>query len=457
MSGADHVRRHGRTEAEAAAAEVYQGILARTPEHDFEPTLDRVLAVCELLGDPQRTFRTVHLTGTNGKTSTSRMVERLVREHGLRTGRFTSPHLTDVRERIAIDGEPISPERFVEVWQDVAPYVHMVDTRSLAQGGPRMSFFEVLTVMALAAFADTPVDVAIIEVGMGGSWDATNVVDGEVAVITPISYDHQRWLGHELTSIADEKSGIIKDGATVVLADQVEDVEGVLLSVAAERGSRVVRQGIDIDVTERQVAVGGQMLSLRGLGGLYTEVFVPLHGAHQAQNALLALVAVEALLTGGAALDGDVVGAAFADVDSPGRLEVVRTSPTILVDAAHNPAGVAALVAAVEESFDFTRLVGVVGVLEDKDAENVLSGLEPLLAEIVVTRSSSARAVDVEDLGEIAVDIFGEDRVHVVERLDEAIDVAVQRAESVEDMGSGVLVTGSVTLVADVRVLLGRG
>jgi dihydrofolate synthase / folylpolyglutamate synthase len=455
--GADHRRRQERSEAESAAAEVYQGILARTPEHDVQPTLDRVRSVCELLGDPQRSFRTVHLTGTNGKTSTSRMVERLVREHGLRTGRFTSPHLTDVRERIAVDGEPISAERFVEVWQDVAPYVHMVDTRSQAEGGPRMSFFEVLTVMAFAAFADTPVDVAIIEVGMGGSWDATNVVDGEVAVITPISYDHERWLGHELTSIAGEKSGIIKDGATVVLADQVEDVEGVLLAVAAERGARVVRQGIDIDVTERQVAVGGQLLSLRGLGGVYTEVFVPLHGVHQAQNALVALVAVEALLSGGAALSGEIVGTAFADVDSPGRLEVVRTSPTILVDAAHNPAGVAALVEAVEESFEFTRLVGVVGVLEDKDAESVLSGLEPLLAEIVVTRSSSVRALDPQDLAEVAVDVFGADRVHVAERLDEAIDVAVGLAEAAEDLGSGVLVTGSVTVVADARILLGRG
>ncbi|GAA2724525.1 bifunctional folylpolyglutamate synthase/dihydrofolate synthase [Cellulomonas aerilata] len=455
--GADHRRRHERTEAETAAGEVYAGILARMPEHQFEPTLDRVRAVCELLGDPQRSFRTIHLTGTNGKTSTSRMVERLVREHGLRTGRFTSPHLTDVRERIAIDGEPISAERFVEVWQDVAPYVHMVDTRSLAEGGPRMSFFEVLTVMAFAAFADTPIDVAIVEVGMGGSWDATNVVDGEVAVITPIAYDHQRWLGHELTSIADEKSGIIKDGSTVVVADQTDDVEGVLLAAAAEHGSRVIRQGIDVDVTERQVAVGGQLLSLRGLGGVYTQVFVPLHGRHQAQNALLALVAAEALLSGGAALDGDLVGAAFADVSSPGRLELVRTSPTVLVDAAHNPAGIAALVEAVEESFEFTRLIGVVGVLDDKDAESVLSGLEPLLAEIVVTRSSSARAVDPDDLGEIAVDIFGEDRVHVVDRLDAAIDVAVQRAESEAELGSGVLVTGSVTVVADARVLLGRG
>jgi len=457
MTRADRQRREIERAADEAAREVYQSILSRSPEHDFEPTLDRVLAVCDLLGDPQKAFRTVHVTGTNGKTSTARMIDRLVREHGLRTGRFTSPHLTSVRERIAIDGEPISAERFVEVWQDVAPYVHLVDTRSAAADGPRMSFFEVLTVMAFAAFADAPIDVAIIEVGMGGTWDATNAVDGVVAVITPIALDHQRWLGHDLVSIAGEKAGIIKDGASVVMSTQSDDVEGVLLTAAAGAGARVVREGVDVDVTERSVAVGGQLVSLRGLGGIYTEVFLPLYGAHQAHNALLALVATEALITGGGALDGDVVGAAFADVDSPGRLEVLRSSPTILVDAAHNPAGVAALVEAVEEAFEFTRLVGVVGVLADKDAEQVLAGLEPLLAEIVITRSSSPRSLDVDDLAAIAVEVFGEDRVHTVERLDDALDLAVQRAEGEEQYGAGVLVTGSITIVADVRILLGRG
>ena len=457
MTRADRLRQAGERAADEAAKGVYQSILSRSPEHDFSPTLDRVAAVCDLLGDPQRAFRTVHVTGTNGKTSTTRMIERLVREHGLRTGRFTSPHLTSVRERIAIDGESLSAERFVEVWQDVAPYVNIVDERSAAAGGPRMSFFEVLTVMAFAAFADAPIDVAIIEVGMGGVWDATNVVDGEVAVIAPIAFDHERWLGHDLASIATEKAGIIKDGACVVMAAQPEGVEGVLLAAAAARGARVVREGIDIHVAERTVAVGGQLISLRGLGGLYTEVFLPLYGPHQAHNALLALVATEALLTGGAALDGDVVGAAFADADSPGRLEILRSSPTILVDAAHNPAGIAALVEGVEEAFQFTRLVGVVGVLQDKDAEQVLAGLEPLLAEVVVTRSSSVRALDVGDLAAIAIEVFGEDRVHAVERLDDALDLAVQRAEGEEQFGAGVLVTGSITMVADVRILLGRG
>src|SRR6478609_9678714 len=447
--GSEHLRRQAEQEARTAADEVYQAILARAPEHDIDPTLDRVRAVCELLGDPQKAYRTIHLTGTNGKTSTSRMVERLLREHGLRTGRFTSPHLSRVNERIAIDGEPISDERFVEVWQDVAPYVHLVDQGSIEKGEPRLSFFEVFTVMAFAAFADAPFDVAVIEVGLGGTWDSTNVVDGEVAIITPISLDHERYLGHTLVEIASEKSGIIKDGATVVLAQQTEDVEGVLLAVAAERGARVLREGVEIEVGERQVAVGGQLIMLQALGGTYTEIFLPLHGEFQAHNALLALTAVEAFLTGGRALDPGVVEVAFADVDSPGRLEVVRSSPTIIVDGAHNPAGIEALVAGLEEAFEFERLVGVVGVMADKDPEGMLSLLEPLLAEIVVTRASNARSLDVEDLAEVAVDIFGEDRVHVAERLGDALDLAVTRAESEAERGAGVLVTGSILLVAE--------
>jgi len=448
-------------EAQAAEAlrAVYAGILERAPEHDFSPTLDRVQQVCELLGDPQLAYRVVHVTGTNGKTSTARMIERLVREHGLRTGRFTSPHLTSVTERIAIDGEPISDERFVEVWQDVAPYIHLVDQRSLAAGGPRMSFFEVLTVMAFAAFADAPVDVAVIEVGMGGSWDATNVVQPDVTVITPVAMDHERWLGHDLVDIAGEKAGIIKEGAPLVLAEQVPDADGVILAAAAERGVRVLREGVDLEVAAREVAVGGQVISLRTGGGLYTEVFLPLHGLHQARNALLALAATELLMRGGSALAGDIVEVAMADVDSPGRLEVVRRSPTVLVDAAHNPAGAEALVAAMEEAFAFERLVGVVGILEDKNAEHILSVLEPLLDEIVVTRSSSVRALDVSVLGELAVEVFGEDRVYVAERLDDALTQAVDLAESAvlgSPTGAGVLVTGSITVVAEARILIGR-
>lgn len=440
----------------AEAERIYHQILGRAPEHDFDPTIERVQRTVDLIGNPEHSYRVVHLTGTNGKTSTSRMVESLLREHGLRTGRFTSPHLASVRERIAIDGEPLSPEAFVAAWHDVAPYVEMIDAQLGTEGQGRLSFFEVLTVMALAAFADAPVDVAILEVGMGGEWDSTNVADAEVAIVTPVAMDHERWLGHDLVSIAEVKAGIVKEGTTLVSAVQAEGVESVLMARAASRGSRYVREGIDVDVVDRRVAVGGQLLALRGLGGLYTEVFVPLHGEHQAHNALLALVAAEVLLAGGAALDGGAVEAAFAAVESPGRLELVRSSPAVLVDAAHNPAGAAALVEAVDEAFALKRVVGVVGMLDDKDAEGFLSVLEPHLAEIVVTRSGSPRSLATEELAEIAVDVFGEDRVHVAERLDDAVARAVELAETDEALGAGVLVTGSITIVAEVRALFGR-
>lgn len=440
---------------------VYKEILSRQPEHDIDPTMARVERVLELLGDPHRAYRTVHVTGTNGKSSTARMVERLVREHGLRTGRFTSPHLTSVTERIAVDGEPLSQERFVEVFEDVAPYIGVVDRESQEQGGPRLSFFEVLTVMAFAAFADAPVDVAVIEVGMGGTWDSTNVVDGEVAVITPVALDHERWLGSTIEEIATEKAGIIKDGAVAIIAEQREEALEPILARARKVNAHLVREGIDLGVADRRIAVGGQLLDLRTPAGVYTEIFLPLHGAHQAHNALLALAATEALISGGRALGAEVVEAAFADVDAPGRLELVRSSPTVLVDVAHNPAGAEALVESLGESFNLERVVAVVAVMADKDSEGFLSVLEPVIAEIVVTRNSSERSADPEDLAEVAREVFGEDRVHVADRLDEALQVAADLAEADETAGAaagtGVLVTGSVVTVADARILVGRG
>jgi dihydrofolate synthase/folylpolyglutamate synthase len=442
--------------------EVYREILDRTPEHDLVPSLDRIAAVCHLLGDPQRAFRVVHLTGTNGKTSTTRMVERLLREHSLRTGRFTSPHLSDVRERICLDGEPIAAERFVEVYEEVLPYLDLVDARSGESDGPLLTFFEVLVAMAYAAFADAPVEVGVIEVGMGGSWDATNVADGNVAVVMPIAIDHERFLGSDVATIAAEKAGIIKPGAVAVAAEQPEAAMRVLVAHADAVGARLIREGIDFSLVRREVAVGGQLLTISGLGGTYEDVFLPLHGAHQAHNAACALVAVEAFLAGARAgsreavpaLDGDVVGAGFAGVDSPGRLELVRRSPTILVDAAHNPAGAKVLAEAIEESFTFGRLVGVVGILADKDAVGILDALQPVLDEVVVTRSSSGRSMPVEDLAQLAEDVFGEERVHRASRLDEAIDVAAGFAERGGQIGGGVLVTGSITTVADARILL---
>ena len=344
--------------------------------------------------------------------------------------------------------------RVVETYDEVIEVIELVDAKSAAAGEPRMTFFEVLVAMAYAAFADAPVDVAAVEVGMGGSWDATNVLDGQIAVVTPIALDHQRFLGYDVASIAAEKAGIIKPGAVAVLADQPPEAAQVLLRRCAEVGVTPLREGVEFGVAAREVAVGGQLLTLSG-AGTYEDVFLPLYGEHQAHNAACAVAAVEALLgTGAGGLDADVVRAALADADSPGRLEVLRGGPTILVDAAHNPAGAAVLADAVREAFTFTRLVGVVGVLADKDAEGILGALEPVLDEVVVTRSTSPRAIDPGELAEIAEDVFGEDRVHVAARLDDALDQAIGRAEEGGLVGGGVLATGSITLAADVRRLL---
>lgn len=437
--------------------EIYRDILTRAPEHKVQPSLERVRAVVDLMANPEKSFRAIHIAGTNGKTSVARMADSLVRALGLRTGRFTSPHLHTVRERIAIDGEPISPERFIAAWEDVAPYIEMVDAQSQAEGGPRLSFFEVFTVMAYAAFADAPVDVAIIETGMGGRWDATNVIDAEVAVITPIDFDHMQWLGTTMNEIAGEKAGIITHGATVVVAEQNEIASGVLAVAAVEAGARYVEVGADLAVASRTPAVGGQVIDLRTPSALYTDIVLPLFGEYQADNALLALAAVEALM-GRGALPGDVVEEGFANVTSPGRLEVVRTSPAVIVDAAHNPHGLATIGPALDEAFTFERRIAVVACMADKDAETLLSVLEPNVDEVVVTQIRSPRAMPVEDLAEIARDVFDPDDVHVEPILADAIDVAAARAE-VTDLpagGAGVIVVGSVLLAAETRALFGK-
>lgn len=435
--------------------EVEEAILARAPEHDLQPSLDRIQAVMELLGDPQRGFPVIHLTGTNGKTSTTRIIESLLRELGLKTGRFTSPHLHSMRERIALSGQPISAERFLAAYDDVLPFVEMVDARSIADGGPPMTYFEVLVAVAYAAFADAPVDVAIIEVGLGGSWDATNVADGSVAVITPVALDHQHFLGDDVESIATEKSGIIKADALVVSGVQEPGVAQILADRAAEVGARIAFEGSDFGLLTREVAVGGQLLGVRGLSGDYGELLLPLHGAHQAHNTVLAIAAVEAFLGGGEQrLEPDVVRAGLAAAASPGRLEIVRRSPTVIVDAAHNPAGALALRNALEDSFNFARIVGVVAILKDKDATEMLEILEPVFDHVVVSRTTSPRAMGPEELGELAADIFGEDRVTVVADLPDALDVAAGLADE-GGLGGGVLATGSVTTAAEVRMLLG--
>ncbi len=431
-------------------ARVEKALASRFPPATV-PDLERMRDLVDLLGQPQRSYPSIHLTGTNGKTSTARMIDSLLRAFGIRPGRYTSPHLEGLTERISLDGHPADAATFARAYDDVAPYLNLVDARHLEQ----VTFFEVLTAMAFAAFADAPVDVAVVEVGMGGSWDATNVVDAGVAVVMPVSMDHLV-LGGTLAEVAAEKAGIIHPGAVVVLAQQELPAAEVLLRRAAEVGATVAREGLEFGVLARGVAVGGQVMTLKGLGGVYEDLELPLHGRHQAQNAACALAAVEAFLGGGRdRLDPEVVRAGFAQADSPGRLEVVRRSPTVLLDGAHNLAGAQALVEALGEAFAFDVLVGVAGVLDDKDASGILATLEPVLDAIVITQSSSPRALPADELAALAVDVFGSDRVEVAARLDDAIDAGVRLAErDAPGLGAGVLVTGSLVTVGEARRML---
>ncbi len=432
-------------------------ITRRWGEGRLHPTRDRIETLLDLLGSPQRSYRAVHLTGTNGKTSMARMVDELLRGFGLRAGRFTSPHLSQITERIVLDGLPVGARRFVEGYDELAPYLDLVDARNEI----RLSFFEVMVALAYSIFADAPVDVAVVEVGLGGRWDATNVIDAEVAVVGPIDLDHVSFLGEHVSTIAAEKAGIIKPGAAAILAAQSPEAAEQLLRRAAEVGASVAREGLEFGVLDRRVAVGGQVITVQGLAGVYEEIFLPLHGAHQAQNAACALAATEAFFGAGAPsgiLDLDIVRASFAAVRSPGRLEAVRSAPTVLVDAAHNPHGMAATVAALGEAFDFRRLVAVVAVLGDKDVAGLLAPLEPVVDEVVVTQNSSTRCLSADELAVVAVEVFGPDRVSVEPRLDDAIETAVRLAEDTGDdllSGAGVLVTGSVVTAGDARVLLG--
>jgi dihydrofolate synthase/folylpolyglutamate synthase len=461
------------TEQQARLQQAEREILSRRPEHSIEPSLDRIRALTALMGDPQRAYPVIHITGTNGKTSTARMIETLLRARGLRTGLFTSPHLSSIRERISVDGEPLSAERFADAYDEVLLYLSLVDESQPAA----LSFFEVLTAMAFSVFADAPVDVAVIEVGVGGTWDCTNIADGAVAVVTPISLDHERYLGNSVTSIAGEKAGIIKAGAVAVLAQQPADAAEILLRRTVEVGATVAREGLEFGVASRELAVGGQLLSIQGLLGRYDGLFLPLFGAHQASNAACALAAVEAFAgatptgedAGGdepEALDAELVRSAFATMSSPGRLEVVRRSPVVIVDAAHNPAGMAATVAGLAEAFAFTELVAILAVSEDKDVPAIMDELEPLVSELVVTSNSSPRSADPDKLAEMASAVFGPDRVRAVPRLDGAIEIGVALADEADARGAAsggppgsalLLITGSVITAGDARLLLTQG
>jgi dihydrofolate synthase / folylpolyglutamate synthase len=441
----------------------------RWPETKIEPSLTRIAALMDLLGSPQLSYPSIHIAGTNGKTSVARMVDSLMTALNRRTGRTTSPHLQSAVERIAIDNTPISPGEYVEVYRELEPLVQLVDQRSQAEGGPAMSKFEVVTAMAFAAFADAPVDVAVVEVGLGGRWDATNVVNAPVAVITPIGIDHSQYLGSDIAGIAGEKAGIITKSpeslnpidTVAIIARQEPAAMEVLLQQSVRADAAVAREDSEFAVLGRQIAVGGQVLQLQGLGGVYSDLFLPLHGEHQAHNAVLALAAVEAFFGAGAQrqLDVDSVRTGFATATSPGRLERVRSAPAVFLDAAHNPAGAAALAEALQSEFEFRHLVGVIAVMADKDVAGILAALEPAFDEVVVTHNGSPRGMPVDELAQLAIEQFGPGRVTTAATLADAIETAtaiVEQSSEATFAGTGIVITGSVVTAGAARTLFGR-
>ena len=446
----------------ASIHEVEREIMRRPPEHNTTNLdLDRMNLMLDVLGHPEESFRVIHVTGTNGKGSTARMAEAICRAYGMRTGLYTSPHLERINERIAIDGQSLSDDDFVDTWDQVKDLVDLVDARMEEQGKPRMSFFEVLTAMAIWKFADAPVDVAVVEVGMGGAWDATNVLNADAAVIGPVDMDHMQWLGDTVEQIAAEKAGIIKPGCTAVIGPQPhEQAVMPILEEAAERNhARMLRDGYEMEVVSRAPAVGGQLVTLRTPLGEYAEIPVAKFGEHQAHNALAALAAAEAVIPVSGQLNADIVSEALGGVKVPGRIEQVRTSPTIIIDGGHNVNAAEALRAAIEENYDFTQLVGVIAMMGDKQVEEYLGVLEPLLSHVVVTENSwRERVMSAKDLEQVAVRVFGRDRVTCEPDLPDAIQTAVNMVDAEDELGvgygHGVLICGSFVTAGDARTML---
>ncbi|MBW9108445.1 bifunctional folylpolyglutamate synthase/dihydrofolate synthase [Microbacterium ureisolvens] len=429
---------------------VYEALLQRQGERWVEPRVERTRRVLELLDDPQKTYRVVHVTGTNGKTSTSRMIESLVRAHGLRTGLFTSPHLERFTERIMVDGEPIDDAAVADAWDEIEPFVDLVDSELAANGDAALTFFELLTVLAFVAFADAPIDVLVLEVGMGGSWDSTNTADGDVAVFAPIDLDHADRLGDTIAEIASVKAGIIKDGAAVVSARQVAAAESVLREAAAARGASIAFEGAEFALAQQRLAVGGQQISVRGLAGTYEDEYLPLYGAHQGFNAALAIAAVESLVGGASQpIAADVLAEGLGAVTSPGRLQLIGAAPTVLVDAAHNPHGARALVTALRESFDFDEWGVVLGVLSDKDAAGIVAEIAPVAAHVFATAPDSERAEDADAIADLAE--AHDLRVSVHRDLADAAEAA--RAWAAASDRRAVVIAGSVVLAGEALAL----
>ena len=431
---------------------IENALLNRWPETRIAPTLERIAALVDVLGSPQLSYPTIHIAGTNGKTTTTRLIDSLCFELGMRTGRFTSPHLESFLERISINGEPISAEGMIATYNDIALYLDLIDSKM----SNKLSFFEAMCALSFVAFAEFPVDVGIFECGMGGEWDSTNVINAAVSVITPIGFDHMEYLGDTLEKIATTKSGVIKDGSFAVLARQEPEVAQVLMHKAATVDATPIREGIEYSVKSRALAVGGQLISIAGVYGEYNDLFLPLHGAHQAANAATAIAAVE-VFAGESKLDEEVVREALVNATSPGRCEIVMRNPTVIIDAAHNPHGAVSLKRTLADEFDFDAVIGVVAPMGDKDVEGILEEFENVMNRIIVTRNSSHRAASVDELYDSAIQIFGSERVSKSESLHFAIAEAIEQAKlenAVNDHNTAVVIAGSVVSAGESRAIV---
>jgi dihydrofolate synthase/folylpolyglutamate synthase len=415
----------------------------RQPETMPEPDLDRIRAVSELLDDPQRTYPSIHVTGTNGKTTIARAAAELACAHGLSTGLFTSPHLHTVRERLSVCGVEITEEQFAEEWLHLEPFLDVVD----AQGHGAATYFEAVTALAFLWFADKPVSLAVLEVGMGGSWDATNVVTGDVAVIGEVGLDHPE-LGATVEEVATEKAGIVKPGTVAVVREQPEGgARKVIEARAREVGASLLEEGQDWEVLVRRPAVGGQQFRVRGARATYDELFLPMFGEHVVRNVAAAIVAVESFLDH--PLDADTTRTAIASLRIPGRLEVAGRAPLIVLDGAHNPAGAGALARALPEAFTWSAMHVVLAVSSNKDVDGVVAALAPLADAWYAARNETERSFPAEHVAErIAA---GGGRVVDLGTVEEALGAA-RDAAATDDL---ILVTGSLYTVADARRALG--
>lgn len=414
----------------------------RQPEHMPEPSLDRIRAVSGLLDDPQLTYPTIHVTGTNGKTTIARAAADISCAHGVKTGLFTSPHLRSVRERLALCGAEISGQEFAEEWAHLEPYLEVVD----GQEHGASTYFEAITALAFLWFADKPVGLAVVEVGMGGSWDATNLVAGDVAVIGEISLDHPE-LGSTVQEVATEKAGIIKTGKIVVVREQPDEALKVIEARAADVGATVLLEERDWEVEVRVPALGGQQFRVRGVHETYDELFLPMFGEHAVRNVAAAIVAVESII--GHALDPDATRVAIDALRIPGRLEVITRSPLVILDGAHNPAGAEALARTLSESFTWSRMHVVLAVSSNKDVDGVIGALAPLADVWYPATNESVRSFPAEHVAERIAAAGG--RVADLGTVEESLAVA-RDAAATADL---ILVTGSLYTVADARRALG--